>query len=68
MKRLSLLTLLISLAIVPCKGDELRKDKMYLLVSPNGYAIDNGNSTQDESTFTLRKPDKKNLAQRFYPR
>ena len=65
MKRLTLLTLLISLTIVPCKGDELRKDKMYLLVSPNGYAIDNGNSTQDESTFTLRKPDKKNLAQRF---
>ena len=65
MKRLTLLTLLIALAIVPCKGDEIRKDKMYILVSPNGYAIDNGNSTKDESTFTLRKVDKKNLAQRF---
>ncbi len=65
MKRLTLLTLLIALAFVPCKGDELRKDKMYLLVSPNGYAIDNGNSTKDESTFTLRKVNKKSLAQRF---
>ena len=40
-------------------------DKMYLLVSPNGYAVDNGNATQDESTFTLQEPNKKSLSQRF---
>ena len=43
----------------------INKDKMYMLLSPAGFAVDNGNQTQDESNFTLCKPDKESLAQRY---
>ncbi|MBQ0006966.1 MAG: hypothetical protein KBS57_06150, partial [Alistipes sp.] len=65
MKRLISLTLFLTLITSLYAGDFISKDKMYLLVSPAGFAVDNGNSTQDESTFTLRPVDKKNLSQRF---
>ncbi len=61
---ITLIALLASCAAV-CAKNSINSDKMYMLVSPEGYAVDNGGSTQDESNFTLRKMDKKSLAQRF---
>lgn len=40
-------------------------DKMYMLVSEAGFAVDNAGMTKDESNFTLQTLDKNNLDQRF---
>lgn len=65
MKKLFILLALVAACNIVNAKDLISKDKMYILVSPNGLAVDNGNATQDESNFTLQKMNKKSLAQRF---
>ena len=63
-KYFTIIALLASCAAF-CATKTINGDRMYMLVSPEGYAVDNGNSTKDESTFTLKKMDKKSISQRF---
>ena len=65
MKRILTLTILLAVCLAVSAKNSINSDKMYMLVSPAGYAVDNGNSTQDESHFTLQSPDRKSVAQRF---
>ena len=57
--------MMLAVCVAVSAKNSINPDKMYMLVSPNGYAVDNANSTQDESNFTLRTPDKNSIAQRF---
>ena len=65
MKKIITLSALLALCLAASAGTRFRGDRMYMLVTPEGYAVDNGGSTQDESTFTLQKMDRKNKFQRF---
>lgn len=64
MKHLSALFFLISCLTVSA-GNVFNGEKMYLLVSPAGYAVDTDMSKANESPFVLREPSPKDLGQRF---
>ncbi|MCQ2149893.1 MAG: DUF4981 domain-containing protein [Bacteroidales bacterium] len=65
MKKFIILAALLCLSGNLPADNNFNSERMYMLVSPEGFAVDNGNSTKDESGFTLKKADKKNTAQRF---
>lgn len=65
MRKFLTLTFLLAVCVTVSAKNSINGDKMYMLVSPAGLAVDNGNSTQDESNFTLRQADRKSTAQRF---
>jgi len=64
MKRIATLFIFMS-CLSAAAGDVFNGEKMYMLISPGGYAVDTDMSKSNESAFFLRKPSSKDPGQRF---
>jgi len=62
---LIMMSLLISFKGLSAGKNAVKSDRMYMIVSENGYAFDNGLSPMNLTPYTLKKADKSNMGQYY---